>query len=277
MKKLMIAAAAAALVTGAFAEVDPPACAYQVRFNLKSVDPVTVTCKGKLDGCALCGVTGSDSTVNYYRPCNRKLKAILARCLDCGESITNLNKFAFFLWEEANPQRISKSVSSEDLKVIQETAGNQLASHASAGWTVKQFGSRGQYVSVEGMIDQGFNSALPADYLDLQFKGFGEGRLVDGRIGQVSGSVIGTIYANKANDAYGSWFKPTAVCSAFEDLCAKDNNQQATVDNYIDADLTGKVPAYGYWTMRSVDGAKDYTVRELLGNGEDIIYPPANN
>ena len=263
MKKLMIAAAAAAMVTGAFAS---DGSAYQVRFNLRTLTPAMVVCDGS-EGCELCGESWSDN-INYYRPVTRNLKAILVRCINCGESITNLNNYVFAMWEEATSNRYTKgmkNVINGDIKAIQNNPDFQLKNYTDTPWVIKQFGSKGQYVSVEGWLNQGWTTSKPVG-ADLTFKGFGDGRTSDGRIGQVSGSVVGSLRSFKVNNEYGRYLTQTsnAVCYAFNDLC---KNQ-----GVLDAkDTVGDVPAFGYWTMRSVDGARDYSLKEIMGNGADIL------
>ncbi len=110
MKKLMIAAAAAAMVTGAFAQ-HTPGSAYQVRFNLRTLTPAVVTCD-ESKGCKLCGGAWEEN-ISYYRPTTRNLKAILSRCIECGESITNLNNYVFAMWEEAYNFRYTTSAIKE--------------------------------------------------------------------------------------------------------------------------------------------------------------------
>jgi len=94
MKKLMIAAAVAALATGVFADAcedSPTSCrAWDVSMKLKSFGPKKTTCKSECDEKAF-----------YLDDASRKIKGYLWICeYECGKS------FNVVLWDEKNKQVI---------------------------------------------------------------------------------------------------------------------------------------------------------------------------
>ena len=101
MKKLMIAAAAAAMVGGAFADlcddtINSDCGAWKVNFTLKTLVPKRTVCKS--GGCADCS-DSSKECVFYYEQGTRKIQGYIwgcdSNCFDDGSD------YFYTLWEPA--------------------------------------------------------------------------------------------------------------------------------------------------------------------------------
>jgi len=285
MKKLMIAAAAVAMIGGASAA--DFAGLYNLKFTLKTIVPKKTTCT-KTD-CTICD-PATRSEGNYYENGTAKLEGVIAYCSICTMVGESFSTAGLALWDPVNKEPVF-------FNNAWKTAGTVAQLFANAGWGEKPFlpeaeaiqlgqeivapsnvfeiidttvySKKSEKVGMDFVMD--YKDSFRDGVWDLRAAGLGTwcwvadpsypaGNKRLGYVRNVSGNVAGRIpwktgYAGTKGSGY--YWGATIVdseCAGAADYCAT-----AYAGNWELARKDG-VPAYGTWTMKRNDAA---TKKEL--------------
>ena len=181
MKKLMIAAAAAAMTAGVYAGFcdDPSVAAgclaYDVKISVKTPVPVTKACK---DGSKCGGYTSQ--CVTYAKLGSKTLNGLLWACEYTCEDYGNLEGFTFALWEKAHKTCF---------------IGVNTGKAENAGWTVamRRFGQKAEKVQLYMDLDSTSSDVCSSDQgtINAVLAGTGAWDKKNGYMKSASGSVAG--------------------------------------------------------------------------------------
>lgn len=237
MKKLMIAAAAAAICGGAFAagslcEDDPTApaaetqCAlYNVKFTFKTLDAKLLKVKGyTIDG----GECGDDEDVEavkyvYLENGSRTLEGII---WDCDAACDTLNdvEMNFILWEKKGENVFTA-------KLAYESESNKTwVAGTSAFDFINRYSKKATKVQAYWTLDD-------LDGVSIVAAGFGTFDNKKALVKSISGNAVGTFDA-PLTTKYTECGEPLVV-----DLCTE-------FESYEDGEGVVKIAASGKWTVK---------------------------
>lgn len=250
MKKLMIAAAVAAMTAGAFAalcDIDKGGdeCqAYEISVKLKTLAPKTIKCSG-----GKCGVAGC---VSYYKNGNRNLKGILWNCVSqCDLADANLvlwrtdkgyknaiamngdyfsidgNKYKAMSFQDLDAEAWRYEKKGDKVSMVWTLADAEEAYYKDGAW--------------EHSVENKNGDTADLSTYSLMFAGLGSFDKKKEQIKNVSGNVAGYVTGD-----------PTIKFCDFEYACLVDlcEDFEAVCDDAVPSTGDEHLAAYGTWKMK---------------------------
>ena len=242
MKKLMIAAAAAAMIGGAFADAcsdveDFAQCrAWDVKMSLKSLCPSKTTCTIAAE--SPCDDATKD-TVYFLDNCTRKVKGYLWICeYECGKAANAV------LWDPKNNKALmayaEDAVEMEDLFVYGKKATKVAGTLVFEGTDME--GNEALEITASGLNGKMVRGTQDTDCYIKSLSGYAAGKIAYIKPGSVvAGGTKGTLCAEPEEpevcDEYAAKILPFCDACCFEGWCEAD-------------DAEDMVPAAGTWSMK---------------------------
>lgn len=250
MKKLMIAAAAAAMVGGAFAAGlcdDEPASAaecavYNVKFTLKTLDAKLVKVKGS---SAICGDSTDDQNCVYLDNATRKIDGIIWDC-DAGCGTLNTEAMKVALWETKSKMGIGELLAfdeddgytANDLPFSLINRYGKKAEKVQAIWELgggtNDMSSAGLLLNDKAMYEAGEDLGE----VSLVAAGFGTFNAKQGIVKSISGNAVG-MFTAPLTQKYANCEGPFVadLCTEFSNWCS-------------DGDAADVLAASGTWSVK---------------------------
>jgi hypothetical protein len=248
MKKLMIAAAAAAMIGGAYADlcdevIDSASCAlYNVKFTFKTLGGKDAKCTAAQLAGAACGnlLANGEEGIAYLDNSTRKFEGILWQCkTDCFEGVApNEQKggaINYVLWEKKYERAVSPKATYD---TAQDADPRWYSDDEADNFDILgRYGKKAQKVAAFWTPTMGSTDEL------IYAAGFGSFDSKNLRIKSVSGNAVGKL-------------KPINLVT--ENLC--DDDQLLTVLAYMCSDFkswcccecvaAAVAPASGTWSLK---------------------------
>jgi len=288
MKKLMIAAAAVAMVGGAFAaEADGYAAVYNLKYSLKTIQPKKFSCGKDDTTCTICTtIVQTASSAYYYENGSATIEGLIAYCDPCADVGENYRKAVLALWDSKNKQTIYFDNSWKNAQTVYQVLNSPVSNVFSKIDTVV-YGKNSTKAAMDTKLQyakfrdayRGLPNTVSLENVrfvwDLRAAGLGSyawSDLNQGYVKSVNGNVAGIIpaftgFGKPFAGYYWSGLVVDDICWGAVKFACKDKAVDLTVrlnsatpmwdwkEEINDKDVRGVekayvVPAYGTWTMK---------------------------